>query len=272
MKRIKVRFIILLVLYAMTLSCSQPEPEIQTLVVYGDSRSGHQAHRAVVSGIMTVNPSAVYHTGDLVNDGRLEADWDTFNLITAPIREAFDFYPALGNHEHDDSLYYNNFELPGNERWYSVTEDNIHFIILDSNSPSHDSSEQYLWLENHLMTLGDSISFTAAVFHHPPYSTGPHVEDEKNLRDTFVPLFEKYGVDIVFNGHDHCYERSFVNGIYYIVAGGGGAPCTFTVAAENSLHIPAPLNARTRMVWLPGWEGVQLYFRATTFCPGSGLA
>ena len=122
MKSVKILFIFMFVLFGLALSCSQPEPEIQTLVVYGDSRSDHQAHRAVVSGIMAVNPATVYHTGDLVNDGRLQADWDTFNVVTAPMREAFDFYPALGNHEFDDSLYYDNFELPGNERWYAVTE------------------------------------------------------------------------------------------------------------------------------------------------------
>ncbi len=44
------------------------------------------------------------------------------------------------------------------------------------------------------------------------------------LRQTFVPLFEQYSVDIVFNGHDHDYERSYCGGIYYFVAGGGGAP------------------------------------------------
>ncbi|MCK4236104.1 MAG: metallophosphoesterase [Candidatus Krumholzibacteria bacterium] len=50
--------------------------------------------------------------------------------------------------------------------------------------------------------------FIAAIFHHPPISTGPHTEDEMGLRKTIVPLFERYGVDVVFNGHDHIYERS----------------------------------------------------------------
>ena len=39
-----------------------------------------------------------------------------------------------------------------------------------------------------------------------------------------MPLFEEYGVDVVFTGHDHCYERSFANGVFYIVTGGGGGP------------------------------------------------
>jgi hypothetical protein len=74
------------------------------------------------------------------------------------------------------------------------------------------------------MQVADSIKFIVVVLHHPPYSTGPHTEDEAGLRETVVPLFERYGVDMVFAGHDHSYERSFCGGRYYIVTGGGGAP------------------------------------------------
>jgi 3',5'-cyclic AMP phosphodiesterase CpdA len=79
-------------------------------------------------------------------------------------------------------------------------------------------------LKSDLEEAKKSFSFIVALFHHPPFSTGPHTEDEKGLRDTIVPIFESYGVDIVFSGHDHGYERSLYNGIYYIVTGGGGAP------------------------------------------------
>jgi hypothetical protein len=44
------------------------------------------------------------------------------------------------------------------------------------------------------------------------------------VRQALCPLFEQYGVNIVFNGHNHCYERSVANGVTYIVTGGGGAP------------------------------------------------
>ena len=46
----------------------------------------------------------------------------------------------------------------------------------------------------------------------------------KKIRKYLVPLFEKYGVSVVFSGHVHCYERAFGNHIYYITTGGGGAP------------------------------------------------
>jgi hypothetical protein len=199
---------------------SQPEP----IVVYGDSRTGHDTHRRIVAGIMEMDPVAVFHTGDLVGDGRRQDHWDIFNDIVADMVATTEFYPCLGNHEYNSSLYFDNFELPGNERWFSVDRAGIHFIILDSNWDMTVGSEQYEWLVANLQNMGDSIMFVAAVFHHPPYSTGRHAEDEMGLRGTIVPLFEQYDVDIVFNGHDHDYERTFHEGIYYIVTGGGGAP------------------------------------------------
>ena len=87
----------------------------------------------------------------------------------------------------------------------------------------------------------DDILIT--VFHHPIYTVGRHEEDEKNLINTIVPLFEQYGVDIVFSGHNHSYERSVVNGITYVVTGGGGAPLynqeresSYNVAFEKQHH------------------------------------
>lgn len=61
---------------------------------------------------------------------------------------------------------------------------------------------------------------------------------------SWLNAFEKYGVDIVFNGHDHTYERSFHNGVWYVVTGGGGAPRyavnvkpnPFQIYAESTLH------------------------------------
>jgi len=210
---------------SFNLSCAaEPDSISRAIVVYGDTRTNHDDHRKVVEAIMKINPEVAFHVGDLVADGRVKAQWDVFFEISEPLLKIAEFYPVLGNHERNSQLYFDNFELPNNERWYSVDKYNIHFIILDSNVDSSIGSEQYNWLEADLKNRDKNVTFTAVVLHHPPYSTGHHKKDEKGLRETVVPLFEKYNVDIVFAGHDHDYERSLVNGIYYIVTGGGGAP------------------------------------------------
>ncbi len=198
------------------------------IVVYGDSRSGHDAHRRIVAGIEQVDPVAVFHSGDLVNNGTSAGDWDTFNRITGDLRSSTGFFPAVGNHDRPrdpSTLYFDQFSLPGNERWYSVPVDGIRFIILDTVAMTDfadTSSVQFRWLESELQAAGVD-STVAAVFHYPPYSTGSHGSYEE-LHTHLVPLFETYDVDLVLNGHDHNYERSMVNGITYVVTGGGGAP------------------------------------------------
>jgi 3',5'-cyclic AMP phosphodiesterase CpdA len=203
-------------------------------VIYGDSRSNHEEHQAVVDAIVGVEPDVVFHTGDLVADGRVLSQWANFNAITAEMRNMAEFFPVLGNHEYDSDYYFDNFELLNNERWYSLDRSGIHFIVLDSNHGIPIGSDQYEWLEDDLESIGDDIDYTIVIFHHPPYSSGPHWREGESmgLRDSIVPLFDQHGVDVVFNGHDHAYEKLKRNGIYYIVAGGGGAPL-YSLDEEN---------------------------------------
>jgi len=226
-KKLITLILLTIILISFQLSCfsiGDPQTVSQPIVIYGDSRTGHQTHQKIVDEIIKTKPAIVFHTGDLVEDGLIPGQWAAFNEIISDLIKIAEFYPALGNHENNSPLYFDNFILPNNERWYSVEKDNLHFIVLDSNSDCSIGSEQYLWLEDDLQYINENIKFVIAIFHHPPFSTGRHAEDEKGLRQTIIPLFEQYGVDIVFNGHDHDYERSLYNNIYYIVTGGGGAP------------------------------------------------
>lgn len=221
-----------LILFQTPCSASGDLIPSQRIVIYGDTRTDHVAHKRIVDAIMKERPTAVFHTGDLVEDGLNPNHWTIFNGIISPLIKTARFYPSLGNHENDSRFYFDNFDLPNNERWYSVKVDGIHFIVLDSNSDITKGSEQYQWLETDLQNINERTRFVIALFHHPPFSTGPHGGDEKGLRKTIVPLFEKYGVDMVFNGHTHAYERTLYNDTYYIVTGGGGAPLHDQVRAN----------------------------------------
>ena len=207
----------------------KPEKELieqrkNCIIVYGDTRTNHNIHREIVNSIIKLKPVAVFHTGDLVANGNVKKQWHIFNNIIKDLLKITKFYPALGNHERNSHLYFDNFKLPNNERWYAVDIGNIHFIILDTNPKIEKDSKQYNFLENELKNINPNINYKIAIFHHPPFSSGPHREDEKDLRKSIIPLFEKYGLDIAFNGHDHIYERLFRNNIFYIVTGAGGAP------------------------------------------------
>ncbi|MGQ9707004.1 MAG: metallophosphoesterase family protein [bacterium] len=246
-------FYSVIIILIFSLYCDKNGQQINRhIIFYGDSRTNHDVHLNVVNAIMTKEPEITFHTGDLVNDGNSKSDWDIFNKITYELRKISLFYPSLGNHENESQLYFDNFDLPGNKRWYDVDYFNIRFIVLDTNIDFSLSSEQYIWLEG---TLKNSpYKDIIAVFHHPPYYESTHdPEISEKVQEYLIPLFEQYGVDIVFSGHHHNYQRFYVNGIYYIITGGGGAPlldkdhdepncqkfiktyhfCLLTVSADN---------------------------------------
>lgn len=130
-------------------------------------------------------------------------------------------FPVMGNHEGSGTEFREFFSLPDNEQWYSFTYGCVQFIALDT-TVTYSSGSQHSWL---VSELGSSNSAWLIVyFHHPPYTRTSGHDDTPAVKEHLVPLFEQYGVDMVFNGHSHAYERYFHNGIYYIVTGGGGAP------------------------------------------------
>jgi predicted phosphodiesterase len=204
-------------------TAASPDQTEFTFVALGDTRTQHQVHRTVIDGIIATAPDFVLHTGDLVGYGSRPDQWETFFEIERELMAHTPLFPALGNHEENDPLYFYFFHLPGNERWYAFDYGNVRFICLqiDGYAAFAPGSEQYAWLESRL--AANTQPWLFVYFHIPPYtSTGDALES--TVRQALAPLFERYGVDLVLNGHRHNYERNTVNGVTYIVTGGGGAP------------------------------------------------
>ena len=204
-------------------TAAAPDQTAYTFAVFGDTRTQHQFHQAVVERIVVQKPDFVLHTGDLVAMGSAAYQWETFFEIERELMAHVPLFPTLGNHEGDDPHYFALFHLPGNERWYAFDYGNSRFVCLqvDGLADFGPRSEQYAWLEGTL--AANTQPWLFVYFHIPPYSS---VEDarEGEVRRTLPPLFEQYGVDVVFNGHKHNYERNEVNGVTYVVTAGGGAP------------------------------------------------
>ena len=122
-----------------------------------------------------------------------------------------------------------NFVLPTNgprglapERHYSFDYADAHVAVLDTNASTKQLREIVVpWLRQDMARSNARWKF--AVFHHPPYSSGLHGDDARTQR-VLVPILQELKVDIVFNGHDHHYERwKPRGGVTYIVTGAGGA-------------------------------------------------
>lgn len=213
-----------------------------TFVVYGDNRSNAYIHRRIAEEIVDVAPSFLLNTGDLVNDGNNLDDWYLFfNAISELLRKT-PYMPTIGNHENNSANYFNLFSLPENERWYSFEFSNARFIALSTEEDYSPGSPQYEWFSQNLSSRPDSIDWVFVYLHRPPYSSGTNHGSDLRVRSILCPLFEEYGVDMVFSGHEHNYERSLVANVYYIVTGGGGAPLypvgssEWTIYSESSYH------------------------------------
>jgi hypothetical protein len=126
------------------------------------------------------------------------------------------FYASLGNHDEPNQRFYKAFNMNG-ERYYSFKpKGNVRIFALDSN---YVDQAQLAWLEKELKTSGSD--WKIVFFHHPIYSSGGRHGSDEMLRAKLEPLFLKYGVDAVFQGHEHFYERiKPQKGIYYFISGG----------------------------------------------------
>jgi hypothetical protein len=139
------------------------------------------------------------------------------NVYKPIIDQGVKFYASLGNHDESNQRFYELFNMNG-EEYYRIQKGEVAFYALNSN---YMDKRQLKWLEEELSK--DEAKWRIAFFHHPPYSSGGKHGSSDSLRQVLEPLFIKHGIDVVFAGHEHFYERvKPQNGIYYFITGAGG--------------------------------------------------
>jgi len=127
------------------------------------------------------------------------------------------FQASLGNHDRPENVSYGLYNMNG-QRYYTYVRKNVRFVALDSTLMDR---KQLDWLD---ATLRDAREdWKVCYFHHPLYSNASRHGSSVDLRLLLEPIFLKNGVNVVFSGHDHVYERlKPQKGIYYFVSGAAG--------------------------------------------------
>jgi predicted phosphodiesterase len=157
--------------------------------------------------------------GDNMYGGQSPNDFvKKFEQPYAPLLAAgVKFQASLGNHDRPENVSYKNFNMNG-QRYYTFARGNVRFFALDSTQMDQ---KQVEWLDG---ALGDAREdWKICYFHHPLYSNANRHGASVDLRVLLEPIFVRRGVDVVFSGHDHVYERiKPQKGIYYFVSGSAG--------------------------------------------------
>ena len=192
-------------------------------MAYGDNRSQPKVHGAMVQRMLSERAELVINTGDLTEHGTDYREWqEEFFEPARPLMAYLPLWPSMGNHDGNHISYFENFSLPNNEAWYSFRRGPVEFFALNTGYKVNPSSPQYQWFEAAL--AASTAPWKVAFFHHPPFScTASRLPGFRPVREHIQPLLERYGVQIVFSGHDHLYARGHQNGVTYIITGGGGA-------------------------------------------------
>ncbi len=220
---------------------SAPDPF--TFTAFGDQGVSYHA-LGNDSVILAQNPAFHLHAGDIAYGDPagqgLPADasqydartWDSFLFQTESVAKSVPWMVATGNHDMEAWYSPNGYggdvarfpfiangpdpaAAPG---IYSFVYGNVAVISLDANDVSYEipanfgitGGKQTAWLEQRLKAYRQQsgVDFIVVFFHHCAFSTTNQHASEGGVREQWVPLFEKYGVDLVINGHNHVYERT----------------------------------------------------------------
>ena len=191
--------------------------------VFGDTGRGSTEQYALGRMMYHYRQTFPYDTVIMTGDNIYGADKaedmkKKFEDVYRPIiDQGVKFYASLGNHDTSNQRFYALFNMNG-EEYFRFEKGNIAFYSLNSN---YMDKRQLDWLTGKL--AGDGTKWKIAFFHHPPFSSGGRHGSDEKMREALHPLFIKHGVDVVFTGHDHFYERvKPQDGITYFVAGAGG--------------------------------------------------
>ena len=197
------------------------KPDSVRFGVIGDSGTGgapqYEVGRQLAAYHQKFPFTFVIMLGDNIYGG--ERPQDFIQKFEAPYKFLLDakvlFYASLGNHDDPNQRFYQKFNMDG-KRYYTFRKKDVEFFVLDS---TYMSPEQIKWLAGELKR--SDAKWKIPYFHHPIYSSGERHGSELDLQKVVEPLFLTNGVDVVFSGHEHFYERlKPQKGIVYITQGG----------------------------------------------------
>jgi predicted phosphodiesterase len=242
-----------------------------------DTQQGTKKHQKVATIVKKhlKNVNFILHTGDVVHTGANNDEWLNYFNVAQAYLKGVPLIAAIGNHS-----YYGKKENPlvpnlfnrylrwkGSPKIGFMTAifPTFQLVIINSNFDKIKDhfEDQINWLEDTLRAANREGRSVIVGMHHPPFAASiTNLSKEMVImREKFVPLFEKYGVKLVLNGHTHVYERSFKNGVHYVIAGPAGGTRAIPLGVNpNQVFIKflamtfSTITVREKRIELNTWD------------------
>lgn len=256
------------------------KPAPLSFIYVGDAQNDIYSlwSRLIRQGFTDARPNFIVHAGDLINRAERDAEWGEWHRAAGWINRSVVSFPTPGNHEYGRTVngqrtitanWRPQFTLPENgakgveETNYYADIQGVRMIALDSNRMQ---KEQAAWLD--ALLANNPNRWTILTFHHPIFSTAKG-RDNKELRETWQPIFDKYGVDLVLTGHDHSYGRTNLITGAGVRAGKAGTVYVVSVSGPKMYNVtPRPEMVRmaedTQLFQIIRIDGDRLSFEART--------
>jgi len=188
-----------------------------SFVAFGDIGRATTAQMDIADLINSYAPQFAILTGDIIYDAGEPQNFDPqYFRIYKPTLALIPFYTSMGNHDlgtNNGQPYLDNFYLPTNsatntERYYSFDYGNAHFVALEVTLENTTPGATMLtWLDQDLAASSKLWKFV--YFHVPAYSNSGTHGGDATIAAALEPIFMSRGVDIVFQGHNHFYTRTY---------------------------------------------------------------
>lgn len=220
----------------------------------GDCRTSPSVLTTISNSVATRKPAVCLFNGDLTLSGTSASEYNTFFSASSNFLEKNIILHAEGNHDAGSPVLFSNlWDLPitnGSNLYYAVKHSNCLFITINSCDPTNSSMKS--WLHSTLASASNdpTITWKIVSFHHPFFNVGAHQGDMNAYRSSIWKEFDDYGVDIVFNGHDHNYQRS--------------KPINLNVSSSNPVANYGSKQGEGRLEIISGGAGASLYTKGSS--------
>jgi hypothetical protein len=203
------------------------------LLVVGDTSPLLGDTGPLIEAIVEPEVEMTLHAGDLQYYDAVFETWAGWFPAHAPILSQGAFWPTIGNHEEEKdgaefdqsyARYFANPSADGDTSAYHFESGGIHFFSVNSEDDIGEYDADFSWLDEQLTAAEAADGFRGAIvfYHRPIYSLARHAPPD-DLRAALEPVLTAHDVKLVLQGHNHVYERFEVDGLTYLVTGGGGA-------------------------------------------------